>query len=492
MSLPRLEMRNGRPGLTVDGQPFLILGLQWDCDACFSTEEMSPLFPHARRMGANTAVLPTYWRALEPETGRFDFAMVDEAIAQARAQGMRLILLWFAAWKNASPFYAPDDIRKDHQTYRRARDRNGAECVSLCPTCEATFERDRAALLALMRHLAKVDGDHCVITVQLENESGIIGSDRCYCPECKARFVREEFADRYGTEAGETFSAVCFARYVDRLAAAAKAVLPLPLYTNVWLTQPVGRVPGSYPSGGAMPHLIGRYREELKHLDFVAPDIYTSGATDFDRLCRAYGADGNALYIAEHSSAPEGRAERNAFYAFGKYGAIGFDPWAIDAPYPDIWGVPLVDSVGYEWGPQAYWLRDSYVAIGRAMVPIARAQGTDRLACFVQEAHETAAGWSMPGCELLISYHDRDRMGRGLAIRLATDEFILVGVGYEARFSRPVTGAPIPIISAEWGRFEGERWHATHPIRRQFLESEGKPIRLLEPGVARIVLDMNC
>jgi hypothetical protein len=491
MSLPRLELRNGRPGFVVDDQPFLILGLQWDCDACFSVEEMSPLFPHAKRMGANTAVLPTYWRALEPEAGSFDFAMVDEAIAQARAHDMRLILLWFAAWKNASPFYATEDVRNDHRTYRRAIDRRGKDCVSLCPTCEATFERDRTALLELMQHLRDADPERRVIMVQLENESGIIGSDRCYCPECNARFEREDFAGRYGAEAGEAFSVACFSRYIDRLAGEAKAALPLPLYTNVWLTQPVGRMPGSYPSGGAMPHMISRYRERLQHLDFVAPDIYTSGGADFDRLARTYGADGNAFFIPEHSSAIDGRAERNAFYAFGRYGAIGFDPWAIDAAYPDIWGVPLVDSVGYEWGPQAYWLRDSYVAISRAMVPIARAQGTDRLACFVQEAHEAAAGWSTPNCELIIAYHDRDQMGRGLAIRLTDDEFILIGVGYEARFCRPVTGEPIPIATAEWGRFEGERWHTTHPIRRQFLESEGKPIRLLEPGVARIVLDLN-
>lgn len=491
MSLPRLEQRNGRPGFIVDDQPFLILGLQWDCDACFSVEEMSPLFPHAKRMGANTAVLPTYWRSLEPETGRFDFSMVDEAITQARAHDMRLILLWFAAWKNASPFYATDDVRDDHATYRRARDRKGEECVSLCPTCEATWMRDRDALLKLMQHLRDTDPDHRVIMVQLENESGIIGSDRCHCPDCNAQFEREGFAARYGAEAAEAFSVACFSRYIDRLAGEAKAVLPLPLYTNVWLTQPVGRLPGSYPSGGAMPHMIARYRENLENLDFVAPDIYTSGAADFDRLARAYGADGNAFFIPEHSSAPDGRAERNAFYAFGKYQAIGFDPWAIDAPYPDIWGVPLVDSVGYEWGPQAYWLRDSYVALGRAMIPIAEAQGTDRLHCFVQEAHETVAGWSTGDCDLLIAYHDRDQMGRGLAIRRAANEFILIGVGYEARFCRPLTGAPIPIVTAEWGRFEGRRWHATHPIRRQFLESEGKPIRLLEPGVARIVLDMN-
>jgi len=59
---PRLERIDGRVRLLVDGQPFLILGIQWDCDSCFSREEMHPLFPQAARLGANAATLPTYWR----------------------------------------------------------------------------------------------------------------------------------------------------------------------------------------------------------------------------------------------------------------------------------------------------------------------------------------------------------------------------------------------------------------------------------------------
>ncbi len=94
--LPWIERVDGRARLLVDGRPFLILGLQWDCDSCFSAEEMNPLFSHAARMGANTAALPVYWREIEPEPGCFSFAMVDERLRQARAHGLRVVLLWFA------------------------------------------------------------------------------------------------------------------------------------------------------------------------------------------------------------------------------------------------------------------------------------------------------------------------------------------------------------------------------------------------------------
>ena len=104
--LPKIIEVNGQPRLMVDGRPFLILDLQWDCDSCFSPEEMNPLFPHAARMGANTAALPTYWREIEPAPGVFDFRMIDERIRMANAHNLRLVLLWFATWKNACAFYA--------------------------------------------------------------------------------------------------------------------------------------------------------------------------------------------------------------------------------------------------------------------------------------------------------------------------------------------------------------------------------------------------
>jgi hypothetical protein len=47
LPLPAIGRVDGHPWLLVDGQPFLLLGLQWDFDSCFSAEEMNPLFPHA-------------------------------------------------------------------------------------------------------------------------------------------------------------------------------------------------------------------------------------------------------------------------------------------------------------------------------------------------------------------------------------------------------------------------------------------------------------
>lgn len=489
MSLPRIESRNGRSLLIVDDRPFLILGLQWDCDSCFSAEEMNPLFPEARRMGANTAALPVYWREIEPEPGRYDFSMVAERLAQARANGLRIVLLWFGTWKNACPFYAPDHVRDDHEAYRRAVDAQGGECASLCPTSEATWQADRNAVVALAGYLRDHDRQHTVILLQIENESGLLGTARCHCPTCNGLFEQGRYAETYGAEADECFSVVCMATYIDRLAAEVKAVKNLPCYTNAWLSQPVGRLPGTYPSGGPVAEVLDLYRSQLKHLDFVAPDIYADSLRDFDRIASAYTAGGRLLYVAEHSSSIAGRAERNVFYAIGRHGAIGFDPWAIDSPYPDMYGEPLVDPVGLEWGRQAFWLRDSYVAIGRAMGPICASQGTDRLFCFVQEPGERGTGLSATLCDLQISYHDREGAARGLVIELSSTEFLLVGVGFSARFRQKGVDQPYPVKRADWGRYEGDDFHLLHPMRRERHEREGIAVPLLEPGVARVLLD---
>ena len=218
---------DGQSRLLVDGRPFLVLGLQWDCDSCFSKEEMNPLFPHAAALGANTAVLPVYWREVEPTAGSYDFQMVDERLLQARTHQLRVVLLWFATWKNACAFYAPDYIRADPATYPLAVDRAGQPTVSLCPSGETTWLRDRAALTALMAHLRDVDTAHTVIMLQVENEPGILRSDRCHCAVCNARFTSEGWETRWGAHAAEAFSAASIAEYIDRLAAEAKAIYPL-------------------------------------------------------------------------------------------------------------------------------------------------------------------------------------------------------------------------------------------------------------------------
>jgi hypothetical protein len=492
--VPEITRVDGRPRLLVDGRPFLILGLQWDCDSCFCLEEMAPLFPHAVRMGANTAVLPTYWREVEPERGRFDFTMVDHRIRLAREHSMRLVLLWFATWKNGAPCYAPQYVRDDPVTYPRALGPDGRSTVSPCPSSQVTWQRDRDALVALMAHLRETDDARTVIMVQLENEPGIIGSDRCYCADCSARFEAEDWAGRYGDSAAEAFSVSGIAGYIDRLAAEARAAYALPLCVNVWLAPDEDPVPGRYPSGGAVQHMLGLFRQLAPHIDLIAPDTYATGCEPFDAVCRTYARPDNPLYIAEHGSSLAARPELNVFYAIGRHGSLGFDPWAIDACFPEPWDPPLVAPVGGEWSPVAHMLRDSYVPIGRAVEAIVDAQGTDRIFTFVQESEDAGPlAWEVSDrLTVTVRFRDRGHKGRGMAIRLADDEILVLGVGFVAAFRHPgAEHQPVPVRLVEWGLYDRDRWVCRHPIRRERLRRLGQAVAFLEPGAARVWLDFG-
>jgi hypothetical protein len=59
-------------------------------------------------MHGNTLEIPIYWDEVEPEEGVFNFASIDSLIASARRYEVKLLLMWFATWKNANMDYAPE------------------------------------------------------------------------------------------------------------------------------------------------------------------------------------------------------------------------------------------------------------------------------------------------------------------------------------------------------------------------------------------------
>jgi hypothetical protein len=489
--LPRL-VRLPRPQLLVDDEPFLILGLQWDCNSCYSEEEMVPLFAEAAKLGCNTAVTPVYWQQVEPEPGRFDFSTIDLRLAACREAGLRLILLWFGGYKNAECCYAPRDIREDHQRYRKVHRADGSlQTTTLCPTGDAALARDCTAFRTLMTYLRDHDAERTVIMIQSENEPGVMGADRCYCPRCTALFEEHRHQwDPYGARAAEAFCASTVARYCNTVAQAGKEIYPLPMYANAWLGGGPAARPGiEYPSGGPISRWLEIWQEHAPALDLLAPDIYTPSARQFAQVCADYRARGNPLYIAEAASGPHGRAERNAFYALGVHGAIGFDPWAIDRSFPDWFAPPFVRRHDLAWSMAAHALRDSYVALGRALRPLARAQGTDRLATFVQEDGDAGTAFTLGGVDFRVTYQHPERAGRGCVVLEEDDRhFLAIGTGYQLRpFSPAPEARSLPLQALERGYFAGDRWVATATVTQETARADAV-IPVVEGSVHRFAL----
>src|SRR5215475_13071730 len=174
-SLPRLRKQGAATQLIVDGKPFLILGGELGNSSSSSLEYMRPIWPKLVALNLNTVLVPVYWELIEPEEGKFDFALVDGLIQEARKHGLRLAPLWFASWKNSMSCYAPAWVKTDQRRFPRSEDKAGAGMEILSPFSKENLDADARAFAAFMRHLRDVDGrDHTVIMAQVENEIRMI------------------------------------------------------------------------------------------------------------------------------------------------------------------------------------------------------------------------------------------------------------------------------------------------------------------------------
>jgi beta-galactosidase GanA len=504
--IPRLERVEGRFRLLVDGEPFLVLGAQSHNSSASDPAALARFFEGVKALGANTAEAPVYWELLEPEPGRYDFRLVDALVAGARQAGVRLVVLWFASWKNGEMHYAPAWVKRDVWTYRRVVGPGGDEREILSPTCAAARDADARAFAALMRHLKATDeADRTVILVQVENETGLMGTDRDYSEEA-TRLFRSAVPDeltRYlsahrgalapsldeawarggrrnsgtwsevlGEMAAEAFSAWHVARYVDAVAAAGKEAYALPMYANAWLINPGDERAGRWPSGGPTVHVLDVWKAAAPHVDLLAPDFYQPKVQEIAAL---YARPDNPLFVPEIALSPHYAAF--AFPILARFDGLGVAPFGVE---PDGKG-------------EAAAAMEEYARVYRVLKPllplVARHQGTGRLHAILQDVEPRQVLRLGSRVALVASFprpHDlRGPLGGGLVVELAPDDLVVAGCGID--FVARDLEAPLvdphqwatrqPVLSIDEGTFEGERWV---PGRR--LNGDERWVRLPEEG----------
>src|SRR5689334_10233549 len=150
--LPQVVSKDGRHALLVDGAPFLILGGQANNSSNYPAV-LPAVWPTVKALHANTLEIPVAWEQIEPVEGKFDFSWLDALIPQARANGVRLDLLWFGTWKNTSGSYQPEWVKGDPKRFPRMVTKEGKTHYVLTPLSRATLEADKRAFVALMRHI---------------------------------------------------------------------------------------------------------------------------------------------------------------------------------------------------------------------------------------------------------------------------------------------------------------------------------------------------
>jgi hypothetical protein len=359
-STPHLEKRGIATQLIVDGKPFLVLGGELHNSSSSSVEYMKSVWPQLATLHLNTVLLPIAWETIEPEEGKFNFDYVDGLLQGARENNLKVVVLWFGAWKNTFSSYAPAWVKTNTERFPRVQMSNGMGTERLSPFSTVVRDADAHAFANLMHHLREADGNvHTVLMVQVENEVGVIPESRDHSSIANASFstavpsTLTNFLEKHRTalnpelraawEAGgvkaagtwqdvfgktpltdDLFMAWHYATYIEHIAAAGKAEYPIPMYANAALIRP-NYEPGQYNSGGPLPHSMDLWHAGAPSLDFLSPDIYFN---EFAQWAGWYARPDNPLFIPEAQGGSAGAA--NALYAFGRLSAIGFSVFGID------------------------------------------------------------------------------------------------------------------------------------------------------------------
>jgi beta-galactosidase GanA len=511
---PRLVTQGDTRQLVVDGKPFLILGGELGNSSASSAEYMKRHWPRLKAMNLNTVLAPVYWELVEPTEGKFDWASVDALLRDARAHDLKLVILWFGAWKNSMSTYVPSWVKRDSRRFPRVQLADGSRVEILSVLSKLTLDADARAFAALMAHLAAADArDHTVLMIQVENEIGMLPIARERGALANQEYARPvppalmralaargdkvepELLERW-TKAGrkssgswaqvfgedewgqEVFTAWHYASFVETLVKSGKSKYDLPMFVNAALNR-TGRKPGEYPSGGPLPHLLDVWKAGAPSLDFLAPDIYFP---NFAQLTARYRRADNVLFIPEANNATNPQGPANAFFSFGELDSLGFSPFSIES---------LGDA------PNA--LSQSYAVLGQLKPLILENRGKGRMAGFRTTLNEDGSVVDAPakkvlgGIEFTVTFTDpwmpKDQQtiaNHGGMVIQDGENFWFAGQGVTITYKGADSGPPmVGIDFAEEGLFDAQgKWLAGRRLNGDQTH-QGRHIRL-PPGKAQI------
>jgi Domain of unknown function (DUF5597)/Glycosyl hydrolases family 35 len=478
---PTLVAKDGRWALLVDGQPYLMLGGQIHNSSAWASE-LPAVWKSLSELHANTVEAPVYWEQIEAKQGQFNWDNVDAVVKGAREHNLHVVLLWFGTWKNGNMHYAPQWVKTDPKRFPRVERADGEPIDVLSANSRSNLDADKTAFVALMRHLKTLDAaEHTILLVQVENESGIIGSARDFSAESNKEFAGPIPADMLaaakkqpGTwsevfrgDADELFQLYYQARYLNEIAAAGKAEFDIPVYMNVWLSYPPAelperrvRIPGvQYPSGGAVQPWVGLWRALAPAIDAIAPDIYGDDPGFVRDVLAAYHRPDNPLLVPEIAK-PDSFAKYD-FLALGE-GAIGVAPFGVD---PHGWNI-LGDVV-------AAGHARNFALLAPMVREIAKLNFEGKLKTSIEESGQGQQELDFGPWQATVRYGfpqqdgrrppgTNDAHGVALVAQCGPDEFLVTGVDASVSFHMPgrLPGMRMQILSAEEGSYSDGVWKA--------------------------------
>jgi hypothetical protein len=194
----------------------------------------------------------------------------------------------------------------------------------------------------------------------------------------------------------------------------------------------------TYPSGGAVSHMLDLWKANAPDINAIASDIYHQSPMNYRMILDRYTRTDNPLLIVE-----TGRpiAARFFFYALADYSAIGFSPFG-------------VDGGGSSLSPDMAAIGADFRVVSSAIPVITALQGTPRLKAAVEEDNIRSRNLIFSNYDLLARFRPVGRTpagvaasaaapapaepsGRVLIAELNPDQFLLMGFDTAVSF-RPV------------------------------------------------------
>jgi len=358
---PKIEHVGNTARIIANNKPMLMIGGEMGNSSASTLDDVRKHFSYLNRLGLNTVLAPLSWELIEPQEGKFDMSTLDNILTEARNHDLKVVLLWFGAWKNSMSCYAPEWFKRDTKRFPRAHLQNGMPVEEASSLSKNVLEADRKAFCHIMQYLRDNDKQQTVIMIQVENEIGMINVPRDYSEDAtklynspvpktltdyldknkkslhpyivtktKTNTKRNAtWAEMFGEDiyTEEMFQTWTYATYVQQIASAGRKIYDIPMYVNVALNSR-GRKPGEYPSGGPLAHLIDIWHAAAPSIDVLGVDIYDKGYADW---VAKYHLHNNPLFVPEIRL--EDKDAMYALYAFGHHGAMGFCPFSIE-DYP--------------------------------------------------------------------------------------------------------------------------------------------------------------
>lgn len=539
--LPQVHQNGAVRQFFVDNKPFIMLAGELHNSSASSIDYMKPIWDQLAAMHLNTVIGTVSWELLEPEEGRFDFSLVDAQIREARQRNMRLVLIWFATWKNAGSSYVPRWVKADRKRFPpmvlKPRSTGGMAMFAaymerqgvgpLSALGEETLKADAKAFGALMRHIREVDPQHTVIMMQVENEAGSLGDSRDHSPLAEAAWSKPvpagligylaqnkaallpemqevwgrngykmsgTWAEVFGTDewADEVFMSYYVGRFIGEVAKAGKAELNIPMYANAWLgPQPGQALPGQYPSGGPVARVIDVYRAAAPALDVVAPDIYVE---DFKGTCALYARSGNPLLI------PEARDQvGNLFWAIGHHAAWAWSPFGIEDLNPEGQVAQAYKALSGFLPQLAEWqaagkVKGILVIDGEKQDPVSLGGYKITLSkgreLFGDGGNASTSSKSeLPGAVALGSRAmPDDTRPFALVVNTGRDEFLFIGANGDPVFEADSPGPPrVGVAAKDQGHYEDGKWIAGRRLNGDELFMPGLPNNSIGLLMVRLV-----